>query len=585
MAAQPEGESQEAPKTESVMTRITSLPLVSSTYDLCSTVYNYAKETFPYVNAACNVAEMVVAVAFGSAVGGAQPILNHLEPQIAVANQYACKGLDKLEETIPCLHQPAHQVIEEGVVLAKTVVGSTVATAKEAANGAKDLVVHRVTAAVDLTRDIIQDGVGLTKSVMDATVQTALTAAGDAKAIVSHRAADVLQLSRETAKESADLAKAVVSSTVSTALQAAVGTKDLVVSGQVAQAGAAQEGLEMTQFLRQMVATGVDAALEKTEEMVDYYLPLTEPELAQLAAEVQGFGPAEGQQGYFVRLGSLSSKVRHRAYMHSLTKLRHMKECTQDRLSQLQQVISLVEQLKQGVGQRVQDAQQKLNRLVAEWTQTQRGDIAEEDLPSEVEPRALALLRFVTRDLGPASLRLAGVLEGLPRSLRDRVDQALRNAHQLHASFSMASSIHDLPASVLAQGHKTVVQARECLDALVKHIAQAAPLNWVVGPFRPSSHIDPNGEEASHPDDQKMEEIMEADTGEPLKETEKASGGLLSAAKDKVDESGAQETAEVLTKIWSDMPKKAKKQDKGAMSEKACKSDLNQVSEKPSNEH
>nr|XP_008120430.1 PREDICTED: perilipin-3 [Anolis carolinensis] len=583
MAAQPEGESQEAPKTESVVTRITSLPLVSSTYDACSAVYNYAKETFPYINTACNVAEMVAAVALGSAVGGAQPILNHLEPQISVANQYACKGLDKLEETIPCLNQPAHQVIEEGVVLAKTVVGSTVATAKDAANGARDLVVHRVTAAVDLTKDILQDGVGLTKSVVEATVQTALNAADDAKALVSHRAADVLQLGRDTAKESADLAKAVVSSTVNTALQAAIGTKDLVVSGQVAQAGAVQEGLEMTHFLQQMVATGVDAALGKTEEMVDFYLPFTEAELANLATEVQGFGPAEGQQGYFVRLGSLSSKVRRRAYLHSLTKLRHMKERTQDRLSQLQQVISLVEQLKKGVGQRVQDAQQKLNQLVAEWTQTQPGGVAEGDLPSEVEPRALALLRFVTQDLGPVSLRLVGVLKGLPRSLRERVNQALHNALQLHASFSTVSSIHDLSDGTLTQAHKTATQARECLDTLVKHIAQAAPLNWVVGPFRPSYPLDNNKTETSHPNDQEMEEIPDADVGEeipaadvgePPKEMEKASGGLGS-----VDESGAQENAEVLTKVWSDMPRKARKQEERAVPEKACKSDLNQVSE------
>lgn len=48
------------------------------------------------------------------------------------------------------------------------------------------------------------------------------------------------------------------------------------------------------------------------------------------------------QQSYFVRLGSLSSKLRHRAYQHSLGKLRTAKQGTQDALTQLHQTIELV---------------------------------------------------------------------------------------------------------------------------------------------------------------------------------------------------------------------------------------------------
>lgn len=48
------------------------------------------------------------------------------------------------------------------------------------------------------------------------------------------------------------------------------------------------------------------------------------------------------QQGYFVRLGSLSARLRHLAYEHSLGKLRQSKHRTQDTLAQLQETLELV---------------------------------------------------------------------------------------------------------------------------------------------------------------------------------------------------------------------------------------------------
>jgi hypothetical protein len=48
------------------------------------------------------------------------------------------------------------------------------------------------------------------------------------------------------------------------------------------------------------------------------------------------------QQGYFVRLGSLSARIRHLAYEHSLGKLRQSKHRAQDILAQLQKTLELV---------------------------------------------------------------------------------------------------------------------------------------------------------------------------------------------------------------------------------------------------
>lgn len=77
------------------------------------------------------------------------------------------------------------------------------------------------------------------------------------------------------------------------------------------------------------------------------------------------------QQSYFVRLGSLSNKVRHRAYQHSLNKLQRVKQSTQDTLSRLQLAIKLIESVKQEVGQKLLDGQEKLHQLWVDWSLTQ----------------------------------------------------------------------------------------------------------------------------------------------------------------------------------------------------------------------
>lgn len=48
------------------------------------------------------------------------------------------------------------------------------------------------------------------------------------------------------------------------------------------------------------------------------------------------------QRGYFVRLGSLSTRLRHLAYEHSLGKLRQSRHHTQDTLARLQEALELV---------------------------------------------------------------------------------------------------------------------------------------------------------------------------------------------------------------------------------------------------
>ncbi|XP_050766636.1 perilipin-3-like isoform X1 [Gymnogyps californianus] len=659
----------------SAVNRVTSLPLLNSAFNLVSSAYNYTKETHPYLSGVCSVAETVAAVAVGSVVGGAQPILNQLEPQIALVNEYACKGLDQLEENLPFLQQPADKVIsdtkqlvstkvtsamdaaceakeamadkvteavdltknvvgdsvkltrsmvastvnsaveaaqgakdlvtnkvteavdrskhivEDSVGLTKSAIASTIVNAVEAAQGAKDLVTNKVTEAVDLSKHIVEDSVGLTKSAVASTIVNAVEAAQGAKDLVTNKVTEAVDLSKHIVEDSVGLTKSAIASTIVNAVEAAQGAKDLVtnkvteavdlskhivedsvgltksavastitaavgaaqgakdlVTNKVTEAvdltkGAVQDGVEKTKSVvtstvntaldaaygtitskintaleqsreaiqegvemtnsvvtnsiskakavSQAVAGGVESVLGISEDLVDHYLPMTEEELGKLATTVEGFGMAsveeqKQQQSYFVRLGSLSNKVRHRAYQLSLNKLQRIKQSTQDTLSRLQLAIKLIESVKQEVGQKLLDGQEKLHQLWVDWslTQPKGNQVKTASQAEQVESRTLAMLHIITQQLQPVYENLKASIQGLPSNIQEAVYQAARNIHKLHSSFSSAMSFQDLSRTTLTQSQDCVVEARRSLDDLFEYVTQNTPLNWLVGPFR-----------------------------------------------------------------------------------------------------
>ncbi|NXT20180.1 PLIN3 protein, partial [Syrrhaptes paradoxus] len=412
----------------SAVNRVSSLPLLNSAFNFVSSAYNHTKETHPFLSGVCNVAETVAAVAVGSVVGGAQPILNQLEPQIALVNEYACKGLDQLEENLPFLQQPADKVISD----TRQLVSTKVISAMDAACEAKEAMADKVTEAVDMTKNVVGDGVKLTRSMVTSTVNSAVEAA-HAKAV------------------------------------------------------------------SQAVAGGMESVLGVSEDLVDHYLPMTDEELGKLATSVEGFGMAsveeqKRQQTYFVRLGSLSNKVRHRAYQHSLNKLQRIKQSTQDTLSRLQLAIKLIESVKQEVGQKLLDGQEKLHRLWVNWCLTQpKGNQVKTAAQPEVESRTLAMLHILTRQLQPVYENLKASIQGLPSNIQEAVYQATRNIHKLHNSFSSAMSFQDLSSTTLTQSQDWVAEARRSLDDLFAYVTQNTPLNWLVGPFRATAKVSQDG--------------------------------------------------------------------------------------------
>ncbi|XP_021234665.1 perilipin-3-like isoform X2 [Numida meleagris] len=620
----------EEQQQESAVNRITNLPLLNSAFNLVSSAYSSTKEAHPCLSSVCNVAETVAAVAVGSVVGGAQPILNQLDSQIAFVNEHACKRLDQLEENLPFLQQPADKVfsdtkqlvstkvssamdaaceakeamadkvteamdltknaVGDGVKLTTSMVTSSVNNAVEAAQGAKDLVTNKVTEAVDLTKHLVEDSIGMTKSAVANTIVNAVEAAQGARDLVTNKVTEAVHLTKHAVEDSMGLTKSAVTSTIVSAVEAAQGTKDLVsnkvteavdlskhivedsvgltksavantivsavevaqgakdlVTNKVIEAVdltkvAVQDGVEKTKSVvtstvstaldaaystiaskintaleqsreaiqesveitnsvvtnsvskakavGQAVAGGVESVLGISEDLVDHYLPMTEEELGELATAVEGFGMAsveeqKQQQSYFVRLGSLSNKVRHRAYQLSLNKLQHVKQSTQNTLSQLHLAINLIESVKKDVGQKLLDGQEKLHQLWVSWCLTQpKGHQVKTASQAEIESRTLAMLHIITQQLQPIYENLKASIHGLPRNIQEAVHQATRNIKKLHTSFASANSFQDLSSTTLTKSQNRVAEAQRSLDVLFEYVTQNTPLNWLVGPFK-----------------------------------------------------------------------------------------------------
>uniref|UniRef100_A0A8B9EDD6 Perilipin n=1 Tax=Anser cygnoides TaxID=8845 RepID=A0A8B9EDD6_ANSCY len=300
---------------QSVVSRVASLALVSSARGAVSTAYASTKESHPYVRSVCDVAEKGVRTLTAAAVSGAQPLLTKLEPQISTANEYACKGLDKLEEKLPILQQPTETV----TLCAPPCSGDTRiepwascwdkpalhCPPPQVVAGTRELVSSTVTGA----REAVSGAVGLARGAVQGSVERTRRA---------------------------------LSTGISTVAGSRVG---------------------------QLLATGADTVLEKSEELVEHYLPGTDEEPAAPVADSIAAASLEQQrrrQSCFVRVGSLSAKLRHRALRRSLGELQRARHSAQHALAQLHRVIELIEQ---GMDGSLRGARQHLHRMWLEWSQ------------------------------------------------------------------------------------------------------------------------------------------------------------------------------------------------------------------------
>uniref|UniRef100_A0A8C4WE12 Perilipin n=1 Tax=Gopherus evgoodei TaxID=1825980 RepID=A0A8C4WE12_9SAUR len=234
----------------------------------------------------------------------------------------------------------------------------------------------------------------------------------------------------------------------------------------------------------QLAISGMEAVLEKSEELLDHYLPMTDDELAELAESVEGAEVSSAQpqehRSYFVRLGSLSTKLRQRAYRYSLNKMRHTSQSIREALSQLHETMGLVGTPLSLTTDALQGTEHSDHTCIECGT-----------MSSEIKDlsETLAMSRSIIQQLQDTCQMLVSSIQGLPTNFQDKVKQMYRNMEELHASFSTAHSFQDLSSSLLTQSQEMVTKAQEYVDELMAYMMETTPLSWVVGPFIPSAKV------------------------------------------------------------------------------------------------
>ncbi|XP_010004008.1 PREDICTED: perilipin-3-like, partial [Chaetura pelagica] len=213
---------------------------------------------------------------------------------------------------------------------------------------------------------------------------------------------------------------------------------------------------------------------------------------AKLAASEEGAGIMSVEQQlekrrYFVRLGSLADELCLLAYLHSTNKIKQVWQGMQEALAQLQCIIELMEVLKQGFNQKLQEGQEKLHQMWLDWSRKFSKESGDESIaePEEMESLALLMAQSITQQLQLTCCKIVSAIQGLPSRFQDKVEQSLSTIEELHASFSAANSFQDLSSSVLTQGQRKLSVIQEYMEELLDYLKNNVPLSWLVGPFSP----------------------------------------------------------------------------------------------------
>ncbi|XP_028857060.1 mannose-6-phosphate receptor binding protein 1 [Denticeps clupeoides] len=133
---------------QTIMSRVGNLPLVSSACGAVCNAYSSTKDSVPLLKGVMDAAESGMCTLAAAASNGSKPLLDRLEPQIAVVNEYAMKGLDKVEQNLPILQQPADKLVSD-----------TVGKVCQSVAGAKEAVMGAVMGGVEMTRAAVSEGI------------------------------------------------------------------------------------------------------------------------------------------------------------------------------------------------------------------------------------------------------------------------------------------------------------------------------------------------------------------------------------------------------------------------------------------
>uniref|UniRef100_A0A803W5I7 Uncharacterized protein n=1 Tax=Ficedula albicollis TaxID=59894 RepID=A0A803W5I7_FICAL len=502
---------------QSIGTRVANLPLVSSAYDMVSSAYTCTKESHPYVRSVCDAAERGVKTLTAAAASGAQPLLTRLEPQSECgAGQHPAgrgspetgshrgaivrqqerndlvshlqfvsprnKGLEKLEG-----NHLASFGVPQTLALAELLQGSRVLNPPvfyissfhrqqirlQRAGQAGGEAAHPAAAPREGGGRDQGAGVGHGERGGGEDALGAGGRGGHPRGAAAghgrgHRAGQIGAAAGSVPPR--DRPGAGAQHRMAQPTEVTTGTEE--TRGMELTRGTEEtRGMELTRGTE--VATGTEET--RSTEVAGGTEVATGSEAA--AQEQQ-----RRWQSYFVRVGSLSARLPHRALRRSLGDLQRARLRAQRLLAQLHHVIRLIEAGQRGADGPWHSAREHLHGLWLEWSQ--QDEVPMED--SEVEARTLAMLQGLLQQLHTACSHLAAGARAFPSSVQETAGHVRHGVEGVQASLASARSFQELSGLVLAQSRDAVTRAQLSLEGLLEHVGQHTPLPWLVGPFAPA---------------------------------------------------------------------------------------------------
>ncbi|XP_037391613.1 mannose-6-phosphate receptor binding protein 1 isoform X2 [Pygocentrus nattereri] len=407
---------------QSLMSRVSNLPLVSSACGAVSSAYSSTKDNIPLLRGVMDAAESGVRTLGAAASTGTKPILDRLEPQIAMVNEYAMKGLDKVEEKLPILHQPADKLVSE-----------TVDKVYHSVTGAKDVVVGAVLGGVEITRTAVNEGIN---TVMGTSLGQ-MVSSGVGLALT--RSEDwVDQHLPLTEKELAALAEPLPNEEGGAALSSA--SSYFVRLGKLS-ARVRERALELSLIKARNARDATHAAVTQITSTLDL---LEAARAARTTASQIGGAPEQ--------------------------LLKRWKEWKEGQPK---------EEEEQGTEEAqttlVEDQGETLGPLVPNTTTVKTSN-------TQLEWRTLSMVRGLSEQLRMACASVVSSTQGLPGAVQEQLQNARRTAEDLHSSLGKTSTLTPL---LLQQSRQQLTQVRQSLDGVTEYLLNNTPLNWLVGPFAP----------------------------------------------------------------------------------------------------
>ncbi|CAL1601393.1 unnamed protein product [Knipowitschia caucasica] len=98
-------------QADNAAVRVARLPVLRSAWSRLTVLYTGAKRSRPNVRLFCEALEHRAVHLCTLASDTVSPVVVVLEPQISIANEFACKSLDWLESAFPLLQAPTEEIV------------------------------------------------------------------------------------------------------------------------------------------------------------------------------------------------------------------------------------------------------------------------------------------------------------------------------------------------------------------------------------------------------------------------------------------------------------------------------------------